>query len=151
MFYKETLVPFEGTKSFRLYENIDVVKKVLENENVSYTIELWESDYETVPNPWKVIVVENVVSLFFAKNDKLFKIIAWENYAGALPNGISTGMSMEEAKMKDNSLKYDDWNEDYSSQDGYWLEDNVDTNDVLSISIFIKEVLDEENFDYCNW
>lgn len=151
MFCKETLVPFEGTKSFRLYENIETIKQELDAENISYSIELWDSTYETVPNPWKVIVVENVVSLFFAKNDKLFKIIAWNNYTGTLPNGISTGMSMEEAKKKDSSLKYDDWNEDYSSDNGYWLEDDIDTENVLSISIFIKEVLDEENFDYCNW
>ncbi len=30
-------------------------------------------------------------------------------------------------------------------------EDDVDTKTVLSISIFIKETLDEDNFDYCEW
>ena len=151
MFYTEPLIPFEGTESFKLYQNIETVKKVLDANKVSYSIELWDSTYETVPNPWKVIVIDNVISLFFAKNDKLFKIIAWPNYEGALPNGITTGMAMEEAKSLDDTLEYDDWNEVYLSKAEYWLEDDLDTKTVLSISIYIPELLDDDTFDYCEW
>ena len=151
MFYRDDLIPFEGTKSFALYQNIDDAKAVLEAAKIGYTEELWESSSETIPNPWKVLVVEDIISLFFAKNDKLFKIVAWDNYEGALPNGIHIGMSIEEARKLDSSLAYNEWNEDYESEQGYWLEDNLETKTVMSISIFIKEALDEENFDYCRW
>ena len=44
-----------------------------------------------------------------------------------------------------------EWNEDYESPSGYWVEDDPETERIVSISVFIKEVLDEENFDYCKW
>ena len=60
-------------------------------------------------------------------------------------------MAIDEAQNIDPELTYDDWNEDYESPLGYWLEDDIDTGEVSSISIFIPELLDEDNFDYCNW
>ena len=89
--------------------------------------------------------------MFFAKNEKLFKIVFWDGYRGSLPNGISLNSSIEEAISKDSSLAFDDWNEIYLSDSGYWIEDDPETNRVLSISIFIKELLDDDNFDYCRW
>ena len=58
---------------------------------------------------------------------------------------------MEEAKKLDPDLVFDDWNEDYESPEGYWFEDDIDTKTVDSISVFIKEILDEDRFDYCEW
>ena len=56
-----------------------------------------------------------------------------------------------DAQKIDPTLIYNDWNEDYESDEGYWVEDDVETNKIMSISIFIKEVLDEDTFDYCEW
>lgn len=151
MFYREQLVPFNGTDSFNLYQDFSVATAILDQSKIGYIVELWESTSETVPNPWKVIVVENVISLFFAKNNKLFKIVVWDNYKGSLPNGISTGMDIATAQAIDSSLVYNDWNEDYESDNGYWIEDDVETKKVMSISIYIREVLDEDDFDYCRW
>ena len=151
MYYREKIIPFYGTDSIQLYQNIDIVRSTLDKLQAGYTIELWESASETIPNPWKVIVIEGVLSLFFAKNDKLFKIVVWDNYAGTLPNGISTGMNISDAQRLDPTLAYNDWNEDYESAEGYWVEDDVETNNIISISIFIKEVLEEDTFDYCKW
>lgn len=151
MFYREQLVPFNGTESFNLYQDFSVATAILDQSKIGYIVELWESTSETVPNPWKVIVVENVISLFFAKNNKLFKIVVWDNYKGSLPNGISTGMDIATAQAIDSSLVYNDWNEDYESDNGYWIEDDVETKKVMSISIYIREVLDEDDFDYCRW
>ena len=151
MYYREEIIPFKGTESIQLYQTIDVVKATLDKYQAGYTIELWESASETVPNPWKVIVVEGVLSLFFARNDKLFKIVVWDNFAGSLPNGITTNMSISDAQKIDPTLIYNDWNEDYESDEGYWVEDDVETNKIMSISIFIREVLDEDTFDYCEW
>ena len=151
MLFRETLIPFEGTKTFKLYQNIESVKSILDENRINYSIELWDSSYETVPNPWKVIVIDNVLSLFFAKNDKLFKITAWPGYEGTLLNGVRTGISMEEAKSLDKTIEYDEWEEVYLSKEEYWLEDELDSKTVLSISVYIRELLDDNNFDYCEW
>lgn len=151
IFDKENLIPFKGTDSIQLYQTIDIVREALDKYQVGYSIELWESTSETVPNPWKVIVIEGVLSLFFAKNNKLFKIVAWDNYKGTLPNGIAVGMNISDAQKLDSTLIYNEWNEDYESDNGYWVEDDVESNTIMSISIFIKEVLEEDTFDYCKW
>lgn len=151
MYYREDLIPFRGTDSIQLYQTIDIVREALDKYQVGYSIELWESTSETVPNPWKVIVIEGVLSLFFAKNNKLFKIVAWDNYKGTLPNGIAVGMNISDAQKLDSTLIYNEWNEDYESDNGYWVEDDVESNTIMSISIFIKEVLEEDTFDYCKW
>lgn len=151
MYYREDLIPFRGTDSIQLYQTIDIVREALDKYQVGYSIELWESTSETVPNPWKVIVIEGVLSLFFAKNNKLFKIVAWNNYKGTLPNGIAVGMNISDAQKLDSTLIYNEWNEDYESDNGYWVEDDVESNTIMSISIFIKEVLEEDTFDYCKW
>ncbi len=151
MRYNEVIIPYEGIESIKLYQKIDEVKSVLQSDGIPYREEIWSAESETVPNPWTVLVVDNLFSFFFAKNGKLFKMVFWEGYQGSLPNGISLGISIEEANSMDSSLSFDDWNEVYQSDNGYWIEDTVDTNTVMSISIFIKELLDEDNFDYCNW
>ncbi len=151
MISKESIIPFIGTESIKLYQTITEIKKTLSEEGVGYREELWSSQSETIPNPWTVIIIDHVMSLFFAGNNKLFKIVLWQDYSGSLPNGINTGMTISAAKELDSSLEYDDWNEDYESTCGYWLEDDVETGTIISISIFIKELLDEEQFDFCNW
>ena len=90
------------------------------------------------------------MSFFFA-NDKLFKIYLCEGFAGSLSNGISIGTSIEDAKQIDPSLKFDDWNEDWSSDAGYWLEDSPDSDKVISITIFIKELPDDDLFEKYEW
>ncbi len=87
----------------------------------------------------------------FCKEQQVIKIVLWQDYTGSLPNGICTGMKINDAESIDPNLRYDDWNEDYESDVGYWLEDDVESGEITSISIFIKELLDEEQFDFCNW
>lgn len=147
----EAIMPYEGIERIKLYQKIDEVKSVLQTDGLPYREEVWSAESETVPNPWTVLIVDNFISFFFAKNDKLFKMVFWEGYHGALPNGISLGMPIEKAELLDPSLSFDDWNEVYQSDNGYWLEDDIDTKTVMSISIFIKELLDDDNFDYCDW
>ena len=60
-------------------------------------------------------------------------------------------MSMEEAKSLDETIEYDEWEEVYLSKEEYWLEDELDSKTVLSISVYIRELLDDKNFDYCEW
>ena len=151
MFFNEEIVPFEGTKSFKLYQHIDEVKTTLSGMNLPYQEEIWQSDAETIPNPWHVINVNETISFFFASNGKLFKIVFLDNYTGKLLGKINTGLQIGDVISMDNTLEYSDWNEDYESQLGYWLEDDVETGKIMSITVFIKEILDEDTFDRCKW
>ena len=66
---------------------------------------------------------------------------------------ISLGMNIKDAKMLDDSIEYDDWEEVYTSDLGYWLEDDVESGEIISITIFIKELEDDDVFfryDWCN-
>ena len=151
MFTEKVITPFKGTETFEFYKTLDEIKTYFSSNKISFREEYWSSESETIPNPWNVIIIDDVISLFFAKNKKLFKIVFWENYFGNLPNGIHTGMKIEDAIIHDKSLFYDEWNEVYVSDNGYWIEDNIETNQVMSISIYIKELLDDELFDSCKW
>lgn len=151
MVFNEAIIPYEGLESIHFYQSLKEVEGLLTKAKISFSKEIWKGEYETNPNPWTVISVPNILSLFFARNNKLFKITCWSDYSGALPNGIHAGMAISTALRTDPSLQFDDWNEDYESSSGYWLEDDVETKKVLSISVFIKEALDEEAFDNCAW
>lgn len=147
---EQNIRPFEGLDEIKLLSSLNDVKEYLKKNNVGFTIE-YQSNKGCEPDvPWIILHVDNSISLIFAK-DKLWQIYLEENYAGSLPNGIKIGMKMEEALKIDPSLKFDDWNEDFESANGYWIEDNLDDNTVLSISIFIKEVLDDEVFFKYEW
>lgn len=75
MYFTEDIVPFEGTDSFKLYQHINDVKTTLEIMNIPYHEEIWQSDSETIPNPWHVISVYETIRFFFASNEKMFKIV----------------------------------------------------------------------------
>ena len=73
------------------------------------------------------------------------------SFSGSLVNGIKIGTPIEEAIIIDNTIKYDDWEEEYVSEKGYWLETDVETEEVISIAIFIKEVEDDDVFYSYEW
>ena len=39
----------------------------------------------------------------------------------------------------------------HSESDGYWIEDEIDTKQVIKIAVFIKEVLDYDLFEKYEW
>ena len=90
------------------------------------------------------------MDIFFA-NEKIFKISFKKNYLGTLDSGIKVGMLLDEAVTIDKSLHFVDDNDDYESDNGYWVEIDSETNNIVMISIFIKEALDEENFFQYKW
>lgn len=147
---EQNVVPFDGLDEIKLLSTLNDVKVYSKNNSIKSTVE-HQSNKGCEPDvPWTILHVENSISLMFAK-DKLWQIYLEENYKGSLPNGIRIGMSLEEALKIDPSLKYNDWNEDFESSNGYRIEDNLDNNTVLSITIFIKEVLDDELFYQYEW
>lgn len=144
------ITPFKDYDQFMLYQNIKDVRKIITNNGLDYISEIWDNKECTNPVPWTIIKIENKIHLFFA-NDKLFKIYLCNGCSGKLPNGISIGMKMEDALKLDNKLTYDDWNEIYQSPKGYWLEDDICNGTIISVCIFIKEILNEDLFDCYNW
>lgn len=81
----------------------------------------------------------------------MFKIVFGKKYTGSLDNGISIGMRISDAMKIDDTLSYNDLDEDYSSKYGYWLETGPESESIISISIFIKELPDEETFFKYEW
>lgn len=152
MILKENqIIPFEGLGNIKLYSKLEEVKSFLDVNNIKYFSEIWSAEGETIPNPWTVLFIENSINLYFAGNDKLFKIYCCGDYKGSLPNGINLDTELLKAKEIDTSIEYNDDGEDYESNNGYWIEDNLDTGKLLSITIFIKELLDDDTFDSLKW
>lgn len=148
---ENTIIPFEGLDEIKLYSSLSDVKKYLDSNGIKYTSDIWSAEEETIPNPWTVLSVGDSIVLYFAANDKLFKIYCTNGFKGSLINGINLNTSLAEAKKIDNTLKYNDDGEDYESNNGYWVEDNLDNDKILSITIFIKEILNDDEFDKLKW
>lgn len=148
---ESTIVPYEGIGEIKLYSVLSKVKQYLDDNNIKFTSEIWKAEEETIPNPWTVLKIDNSIILYFAANDKLFKIYCTNDFKGSLTNGINLNTSIDDAKKIDNTLEYNDDGEDYESNNGYWVEDDLDNGKVLSITVFIKEILDDNEFDKLEW
>ena len=147
---EQNVRPFDGLEEIKLLSSLNDIKEYLKKNNVKFTVEYQSNKGYDPEVPWTILHVENSISLMFAKN-KLWQIYLEEDYKGMLPNGIRIGMPIDEALKIDPSLKFDDWNENFESDNGYWLEDDLNNNTVLSISVFIKEVLDDDVFYHYEW
>ena len=134
------LKPFIGLDDYELLQSVQKTKDMLNAEKISYEEEYDPNEDLTVKVPWTVLKTTLGIDFYFAK-DKLFKIDVEAPFDGQLENGISIGMPMEKAKQVDPSLLYDDWNEDWNSELGYWLIDDLDNDTVSNITIFIKEII----------
>lgn len=75
MTYDELIVAYVSIDSIQLYQPLDVIKATLNGQNIVYSIEVWQAEHETIPNSWTVLVIRDTLSLFFAKNRKLFKMV----------------------------------------------------------------------------
>jgi hypothetical protein len=143
------IIPYQGIGAFHLYSSEETIKKQLQLEEESFVEEEWSNDgNESVP--WRIIRTASKMNFFFA-NDKLFKIYVEEGFDGSLESGVSIGMPMDKAIRLDPELKYNDWEEDWNSPKGYWIEDELDNNTVATITVFIKEILDDELFYKYEW
>ena len=144
------MTPYVGIGDIKLMAKLDDVRAYFKANKIPHQMEVWPHKGCTPEVPWTILRVEGCLSFFFAKGF-LWKIEAENDYAGSLPNGIKIGMSLDEARRIDPSLNYDDWNEDWQSEQGYWIIDFVETGKIVYIGIFIKEVLDEDLFDAYEW
>ena len=144
------LIPYKGVGKYQLYQTVKDTISMLQEDGDSFVEELWSNENLTNPVPWTIIRTASGMNMFFAKN-KMFKIYVDGVFSGTLPNGIGIGMKMSDAVKADANIKYDDWEEDWQSPDGYWLEDDPSNGTVLTITIFIRELLNDELFEQYNW
>ena len=144
------IVPFEGIGKFKLYSSVSDIKKILDEEKISYFQEIQEHKNCTNPEPWVLITVKDMINFWFVK-DKLFEIWIEKKFTGSLSNGLKFGMPIEKACKIDSELTFDDWDEIWKSPLGYWIEDNIDTKTVAKIAVFIREILDDDLFYSYEW
>ena len=142
--------PFVGYNNIKLMMGFDEVKRILLSEKTNYICEHWANKGCTPEVAWDIIRISGKISLFFAKG-KLFKIYFENDESAVLDNGITYNMVIDKAREIDPSIKYDDWEEEYVSENGYWLETDVETERIISISIFIKEIENDDAFYSYKW
>lgn len=146
----KTIIPYLGFDEIKLGSLLEVVCEKLKAQKIKFTTEYWANKGCTPEVPWEIIRIGDSISLFFAKG-KMFKMYFENSFDGSLQNGISLGTQIEDAQAIDASIRYDDWEEDYVSDNGYWLEDDPVTHKIISISIFIKEVENDDTFYSYKW
>ena len=136
------IVPFEGFGEIKLYRTRDELHELLEGEAV---------EAEIINNDWIQYDIQNSVELFFhLKNNKLFRITTLDNYQGKLFEKIGVGTTEKELLEVEPSFVYDDFEEVWESEKGIFIEMDAETNTVRWISVYIRE-LDDENFENANW
>lgn len=144
------IVPYYGFGNFNFQMPFDEVCKLLKANQVKYQTEHWPNKGCTPEVAWDIIRIGKDVSLFFAKG-KMFKAYFENAFPGMLTNGIRLGMTIEEAQQIDPSIVFDDWEETYASDQGYWLEDDAESGKIISIAVFIKELEDDDTFFKYEW
>lgn len=136
------IVPFEGLGGIKLYSTRDELKELLEKEDTKLKV---------IHNDWIRYDIQNSVELFFhLKNNKLFRITTLDNYQGKLFGRIGVGTTENELLEAEPSFIYDDFEEVWESEKGIFIETDAESNTVKWISVYIKE-LDNENFEIANW
>lgn len=136
------ILPWEGIGGLKLYSHISKFIPLLAQQNVKEKLlGKYLIRYE----------INNSIDLWFnVINGKLFKITALSNYTGALFEKITIGMHINEVLKIEPSFIYDDFEEVYCSYKGIYIETDPTTNTVLWISVYVKEV-DNEDFELGNW
>lgn len=136
------IVPFEGLGGIKLYSTRDELKELLEKEDTKLKV---------IHNDWIRYDIQNSVELFFhLKNNKLFRITTLDNYQGKLFGRIGVGTTEDELLEAEPSFIYDDFEEVWESKKGIFIETDAESNIVKWISVYIKE-LNNENFEDANW
>lgn len=137
------IIPWEGMGWIKLYSSFKELREVIEDRNTKATL---------IGNHWVRYEVEGSLYLFFELiNGKLFKITTLCNYKGKLFENIGVGTLAKDFLQIEPSFIYDDFEEVYISKDkGIFIETDVETNSAQWISVFVKEMFDDD-FEEANW
>ena len=114
------IIPYQGIDDITFSMSYSETKDLLRQKGLRFNTEHWPNKGCSPEVAWDIIRIGNDISLFFAKNS-MFKIYCENSFAGRLNNGISLGMTIRDAEAIDPTIRYDDWEEIYTSDLGYWL------------------------------
>lgn len=136
------IVPFEGVGGIRLYST---------RKQLSDLLQMTGNTSRIVFNDWIQYNIQDTIELLFhMKNDKLFRITTLEKYQGKLFGKIGIGITEHELLKAEPSFVYDDFEEVWESARGAFIEMDAETNTVKWISVYIKELADED-FEEAKW
>jgi hypothetical protein len=136
------IIPWKGMGNVVLYTHLRDLHESMKKENIkAFLYDNYLVRYE---------ILDKIYLFFNLVNGKLFKITALENYKGKLFGDIYIGMHIDEVLKREPSFVYDDFEEVYCSSKGIYIETDPVEHTVLWISIYIKE-LDNEDFEKGNW
>lgn len=137
------ILPWESIGDIGLYSTIKELREIIENRRLVSGVLL--------NNMWVRYEIKDTLYLFFhLGNGKLFKITALKEYKGMLFDKIGIGTYESDITKLEPSFLYDDFEEIYESEKGVFIETDPVEKTVTQISVFIKE-LDDENFEDANW
>lgn len=127
------------------------IKLYSTREELRELIEMKETTSKIIFDEWiRYDIQESVELLFHLKNDKLFRITTLDNYQGKLFEQIGVGSTEKELLEVEASFIYDDFEEVWVSEKGIFVETDAETNLVRWISVYVRE-LNDEDFQEANW
>ena len=139
---KAPIVPWVGLGNIKLYESIKSLRDLIDQEGVKeFLYSRFLVRYEI---PGKIYLFFNLL------NGKLFKLTALKDYEGVVLDRIKIGMTSEELLRIDPSFEYDDFEEVYVSKKGVFIVTDAETEEIMWISVFIKE-LETPEFEEAEW
>lgn len=144
---KENIVPYKGIDTIKLGMTLSDVREYLKKNRIPFNQTMDSNKDCTPPIPWIYISIEDSLSMSFVK-DVLFEMSFEGNYLGRLTNGVGVGTDMEALEGIDSSLEYNDDDEMFVSDGGYWIIDDIDTGKIKTITVFLEEVDSDDFFDY---
>lgn len=143
----ESIIPYKGTETIKLGMTLSEVRDYLKQNKIPFNQTMDSNKDCTPPIPWVYITVDSSLSMSFVK-DVLFEMSFEAKYEGKLPNGAGIGTDMKEMESLDPTLEYDDDDEVFVSENGFWIVDDIDTGKVQTITVFIEEVTSDDFFEY---
>lgn len=136
------IIPWKEMGGIKLYSTIKDCKSIIERRDVKAVL---------LNNLWIRYEVDNKMYLFFhLVNGKLFKMTTLDEYKGKLFNKISVGIPEFELLELEPSFVFDEFEEVFETEKGVFLETDPIYHTVEYISVFVKE-LDDENFQEGLW
>lgn len=139
------IIPFEGLGGIKLYSTREELKDILSLDGV---------ESEIKRSGWIEYRIQNSVALtFHLTNNKLFRIVALDNYQGKLFGKIGIGTTEEEMLAIEPSFVFEDFEEVWESEKGVIAETLCATSSIWRIIVYIPEMMSDDFYDVekCNW
>jgi hypothetical protein len=147
---EEKIIPYKGLESFQFGDKLESVRALLKEQHIPFNQSMGQKEYSHPELKRETIKIFDCIELYFL--DGILYFIGLENdFKGRLPNGICLGMNMNEVKLADEELQYDEDEEVFVSPQGYSLAEGIDTNMVSYIEVYVPEVENDDTYFEYNW